>query len=624
MDNSEKTKTFSLPMLAALGVVYGDIGTSPLYAFKISLLTINSTDKSDIIGILSIIIWLLFLVISVKYILFILKADNQGEGGAFALLQLAKQQRKGILQKVITFAGIIGACLFYGDSVITPAISVLSALEGISIIDAGISHLVLPLAVLVIILLFSLQFKGTQLIGKLFGPIMLLWFSTLAILGIDNILRAPEILVAFNPWYALKFILQHQTMSFILLGAIVLTVTGAEALYADMGHFGKKAIARAWTMLVFPALILCYLGQGALLLVEPTALSNPFFHLAPSYLQFPLVILATLATIIASQAVISGAYSMTAQAIHLNYLPKMTIKHTSSEEKGQIYLPLINHFLAIMVLLLIVTFQSSESLAQAYGMAVTGSMLITTFLAFFVLVKRYQGLSRYGVTLSLSLFLVLDLFLFSANTLKIFEGGWLPILVAVVIYFIMHCWIKGRRLMMAELYKNPVSLRDFMQKVESDKPLTVSGCAIFLNSLYDSPPLALIKNLKYNSVIYEKNIFITLVSSDAPYILPIQRIALESITENSWQIRAQYGFKETVDLQELIDYLNGQYPEIGLFNGRVSYFLSQLLVLIAPHSKLFLAEKMLFSTMSKLSIRSTRFYNIPPDEVIEIGVQVEI
>lgn len=621
---SGENKNAYLTMLGVLGVVYGDIGTSPLYALKISLNNINSLNRYDILSIVSIMCWLLFIVISVKYILFILKADNQGEGGAFALLELATAKRKGKLKVFLLTLGLLGACLFYGDSMITPAISILSALEGIEVISPTVSHWVIPISIVIIIALFILQSRGTHTIGKVFGPIMFLWFLILTLLGLTNIIHDPSILEALNPYHAIRFIAHHELLSFILLSVIVLTVTGAEALYADMGHFNRKAIQRTWTFYVLPALIICYLGQGALLINHPEAIENPFYYLAPEILRIPLLILATFATIIASQAVLSGCFSLTAQAINLGYLPKMNVIYTSADVKGHVYIPMINRIVGACVIIIVLAFKNSDNLAHAYGIAVTGSMFITTFLAFFALLKRYHGIKKILLFTALTIFLIIDALLFSSNSLKFFEGGWLPIFIALFSFFLMHTWIKGQNLISQAMRKDNRLVQNYMLTLyESGNFTRVDRCAIYLTAFYNHVPVALLQNLKHNKVLHESNLFITLTSSNDPYVPLSKGINIVSLGHKDWLIEIKSGYKDMPNLPNIIAYMQGKFPDLELDKRPISFFLSRLQLIMKEH-QLNYFERNIFHTMMQMSVRSTRFYRLPPDEVIAISYQLEI
>jgi KUP system potassium uptake protein len=612
-------------LLGALGVVYGDIGTSPLYAMKVSLSGFAVLNPGHILGVLSLLFWLLMVVVSLKYVICILQADNRGEGGILALMELAISGLSGRKKWIYTIAGLIGASLFYGDSVITPAISVLSAIEGISVVSHRFDEWIVPLSLVVLAGLFAIQSRGTGAMGKLFGPIMLLWFLTLGVLGIWRIAETPEILRALNPIWAISFIGDAPWEVFLLLGAIVLAVTGAEALYVDMGHFGRPAIRRAWFGLVMPGLILSYFGQGALLLADPSAIKNPFFLMAPSWGLVPLVVLATLATIIASQAVISGAFSITRQAVQLGYWPRMVIQHTSASEEGQIYLPRVNGLLFVAVLVLVVGFGSSDRLAHAYGFAVTGTMLMTSVLAFLVLPKNSKGATRALWLALLSTFLVIDVLLFSSNALKLFEGGWLPLGIGLSILALMIAWKQGREKLHEALADGQQPLKEFMTSLEAYPPTRVPGTAIFMSMIVNTVPPALLHNLKHNKVLHEQALFLTVQSAGIPYVSTQERYQLERLGPSSWQAIATWGFKQDPHVPQLLEQMAKEHPELNLEPLQLSYFLSRQTVLVVRKLSLVSRwRRTLFAFMARNSSTSTRFFKIPPNRVVEMGMQQEI
>ncbi|MFJ1302915.1 potassium transporter Kup [Pseudomonadota bacterium AL_CKDN230030165-1A_HGKHYDSX7] len=611
-------------MLGALGVVYGDIGTSPLYTLRACLTGFADLEPAHILGVLSILFWLLMLVVSFKYVMLVLRADNRGEGGTLALLELAVRGRTGKLRWLLIVLGIFGAALFYGDSMITPAISVLSALEGIGIVSHTLDPWIVPMALIVLVALFVIQSRGTGAMGKLFGPVMGLWFLTLAVLGGWQIWQAPQILAALNPIWALRFIVELPLMSFLLLGAVVLALTGAEALYADMGHFGRPAIRRAWFAAVLPALTLCYFGQGALLLRDPTAIRNPFFLMAPEWGLVPLVVLATIATVVASQAVISGAYSVTRQAVQLGFWPRMQILHTSAIEKGQIYLPQVNALLLCAVLVLVVLFQDSESLAAAYGFAVTGTMLTTSVLAFAVLPRGCTGGKRVLWLVTLGVLLVVDILLFGANIFKIHEGGWLPLVVGIVVFTLMMTWRRGRHLLAEMQARDRQPVASFMEQLEAYPPARVQGTAIFMTMNPDHVPPALLHNLKHNKVLHEHVIFLTIKVADVPYIAAHERFVVEKISASSWTVVIHYGFKEDPDVPEALRLVAEAYPEIDLEPMRTSFYLSRQTVVAARRPALSGWRRAVFSFLARNSTRSTKFFKIPPNRVVEMGMQVEL
>ncbi|WP_169307392.1 potassium transporter Kup [Chitiniphilus eburneus] len=614
--------------LAALGVVYGDIGTSPLYTLKECLnghvpLPIV---PENVLGMLSMVFWGLMLVVSVKYVVLILRADNRGEGGVLALMALALREAGTGSRKALFFTalGIFGASLFYGDSIITPAISVLSALEGIGVVSHRLDPYIVPITIVVLIVLFVLQARGTASMGKLFGPVMLLWFVTLGLLGLYQVVQSPGVLAAINPIYALRFVVHHAWQAFVLLGAVVLALTGAEALYADMGHFGRPAIRRAWFGLVLPSLVLNYFGQGALLLANPKAIANPFFLLAPSWGVLPLVVLATVATVIASQAVISGAYSMTSQAIQLGFAPRMDIEHTSDTEIGQIYMPGITWFLLVAVIALVLLFRSSGNLASAYGFAVTCTMVMTTLLAFTVLGRRFAGIPRLGIFALLSVLLVIDLLLFSSNALKIHDGGWFPLLVGVIAFTLMMTWKRGRALLNDRLHQGELPLEGFVEMLESSPPQRVEGTAIFMTGSADRVPHALLHNLKHNKVLHEQVVLMTVENADIPYVATRERVAVRRLGETFYQIIATYGFKEEPSVPAILKLVKELQPELDLDPMQTSFFLSRETIVAAKYPEMSLWRRKIFALMNRNALRATSFFKIPPNRVVEMGMQVEL
>ncbi|MDN5841997.1 MAG: potassium transporter Kup [Alcaligenaceae bacterium] len=612
-------------LVGALGVVFGDIGTSPLYTMRVALSGAVRPDAQHILGVLSMLFWLLVGVASIKYVICILRADNRGEGGTLALMELAVRGRRGRARAWLVTLGLIGACLFYGDSMITPAISVLSAVEGIGIVSHTLDPWVIPISILVLLALFLLQSRGTGTVGRLFGPIMLVWFLVLGVLGAWRIIQVPEVIAAINPLWALRFIGDAPWETFVLLGALVLALTGAEALYADMGHFGRPAIRRAWFGLVAPALALCYFGQGALLLHDPSAIRSPFFLLAPPWALVPLVALATLATVIASQSVISGAFSVTRQAVQLGFWPRMVIQHTSIREEGQIYMPRVNWLLLGAVLVLIVSFGTSDSLAQAYGFAVTGTMLMTSLLSFAVLPRDSHGLRRFAWLVLVSTFLVVDVLLFSSNTLKMFEGGWLPLLVGLALLTLMVTWKQGRQTIHDNLSGDHQPLSDFMASIEQYPPTRVPGTAVFMSMLVGTVPPALLHNLKHNKVLHEQALFLTVESADVPYVRFDERYRLERISRSSWQAVARWGFKQEPNVPQLLEQIAQDYPELNLDPMQVSYFLSRQTVIVVRKQPGRLGwRRYLFAFMARNATRTTRFYQIPPNRVVEMGMQMEL
>ncbi len=611
-------------MMGALGVVYGDIGTSPLYTLRACLTGFADLEPSHILGVLSILFWLLMVVVSLKYVTLVLRADNQGEGGTLALLELAVRGRSGRMRMFLIILGIFGAALFYGDSMITPAISVLSAIEGIGVVSHTMDSWVVPAAIVVLVGLFAIQSHGTGAVGKLFGPVMGLWFGTLAVMGGWQIWQTPEVLAALNPMWGLRFIIEFPLMSFLLLGAVVLALTGAEALYADMGHFGRPAIRRAWFSMVLPSLTLCYLGQGALLLRDPTAIRNPFFLMAPEWGLVALVALATVATVVASQAVISGAFSVTRQAVQLGFWPRMQILHTSAIEKGQIYLPQVNALLLCAVLLLVLVFRNSENLAAAYGFAVTGTMLTTSVLAFAVLPRGSAGGRRLAWMVLLGILLLIDVLLFGANIFKIHEGGWMPLLVGVIVFTLMMTWRRGRQLLAELQARDRQPLKEFMEQLEAYPPARVPGTAIFMTMNSGNVPPALLHNLKHNKVLHDHVVFLSIRVADVPYIPDGGRFEVAQISPSSWQVIIHYGFKEDPDVPDALREVAEAYPEIDLEPMRTSFYLSRQTVVSAKRSAMSRWRRAVFAFLARNSTRSTKFFKIPPNRVVEMGMQVEL
>ncbi len=626
--NSHKNKNLLYLTIASIGMVFGDIGTSPLYALKESFSSAHGIPMStySVFGIISLLFWSMVIVVSIKYVLFILRADNNGEGGILALMALSlrsdKNNTNSSNSRWIFLFGIFGACMFYGDAIITPAISVLSAVEGLEIAAPSLSSYILPITFIILIFLFFIQKYGTDKIGKFFGPITLLWFIVLTLLGINQIILYPKILAAANPIYAFDFLTLHTREGFIVLGAVFLVLTGAEALYADMGHFGIKPIRRAWLFIVMPALMLNYFGQGALLILNPKAASNPFYNMVPDLLQIPIIILATLATTIASQAVISGAFSLTAQAIQLGYLPRMNILNTSKLKKGQIYIPVINWLLLLLVLILVFIFQSSENLAAAYGIAVATTMIITTMLAAVVMQKVWQWNHVY-VKIITCIFILIDLMFFSANAMKIFDGGWLPLVVGIFLSFIMLTWHKGKNLLKLRGAKQGVHLRDFLDVLIQRPPHRVDGIAIFLCADIQSVPVALLHNLKHNRVLHKNTFFVHLNTKDIPKVEEKDRFKLESLGNGLYIMDAEYGFMEKPDLLELLK-LSEQHLNFKFDIMDTSFFLARESVIPSNIPGMSIWREGIFSWMHRNAAKPSDFFHIPANRVVELGTKVEI
>ena len=611
--------------LAALGIVYGDIGTSPLYAAKEVFNPSHGIEFSaaNVIGGVSTILWALMFVVSLKYVLLIMRADNKGEGGIMALLALALASVKDRVGRgrALAIIGVFGAALFYGDGVITPAISVLSAVEGLEVAAPGLKPYVVPITVVVLIALFAFQRSGTATVGALFGPVMALWFGVLGTIGIVHVLKTPAILAAFNPWHAYHFLTLHGWASFLVLGAVCLAVTGAEALYADMGHFGKRAIRIGWFSLVFPALALNYLGQGALLIANPDAVSNPFYLMFPDWALYPMIGLATAATVIASQAVISGAYSITKQAVQLGFLPRTQIIQTSAKEIGQIYIPGINWSLLVCILAAVIGFGSSANLASAYGLAVSGTMLIDTLLTFFVI--RYTW--NYGLPLCLAAtgcFLIVDIAFLAANLAKMVEGGWFPLAMGAVVFTLMVTWRRGREILFERLKTSSIPLMPFLKSLFEEPPPRVAGTAIFLIGDPDAVPHALLHNLAHNKILHERIVFLTVVYRDEPWVPFDERVEVERLGHDCYRIRIHFGFMNVPDVPKALELC----AEHGLqFNTlETSFFVSREKLIPTHGDGMALWRERLFATMARNAGSIVDYFNIPSNRVIELGTQVEI
>jgi len=610
--------------LGAIGVVYGDIGTSVLYAVKEVFGSGHVPfTPANVFGILSIFFWTLTVIVSLKYVTLVLRADNAGEGGLVAMLALASQsvRDKPRLRKVLLLVGIFGTCLFYGDGVITPAISVLSAVEGLEVVSPAFKSAVIPLTLVILFGLFAVQKRGTAGIGKFFGPITLVWFASIAVLGLVHIADNPSILWALSPHHALRFIIGQPLVTFIILGAVVLCVTGGEALYADMGHFGRKPIRLAWFSIVMPALTLNYFGQGALLLQNPEAVKNPFYMMAPDWALLPLVGLATMATVIASQALISGAFSVTKQVIQLGYLPRLQINHTSIRDTGQIYIPFVNWGLFIAIVLAVVLFKSSSNLASAYGIAVTLDMLITTVLTFFVI--RFG----WGYPLSLCLaatgfFFVVDLAFFSSNLMKLLEGGWFPLLIGGAIFILMQTWKDGRNLLNDKLRADALDLKSFMEAVFVSPPVRVEGTAVFLTGTPGTVPNALLHNLKHNKVLHQNNLFVTLQSHEVPWVRIDERLTIEALGHNCWQVTLNYGFKNDPDVPGSLRALQAHGCDVDPMT--TSYFLSRDTVVPTFGDGMSFWREKLFAQMHRNASAAADFLKLPNNAVVELGSKIEI
>ena len=621
----ERTKqALGTLMLGALGVVYGDIGTSPLYTLQAAFNGEHAVAVShdNVLGVLSLVFWSLMIIVTLKYVLIIMRADNRGEGGIMALtalvLRVARNPRRRWL---LTSLGLFGASLFYGDSIITPAISVLSAVEGLEVATPMLKPYVVPVSICILVVLFVVQSRGTASVGAWFGPVMLLWFSTLAFSGCLNILRYPDVLDALNPYFALHFFSLNHWRAFFALGAVVLAVTGAEALYADMGHFGRRPIQFAWLGFVLPALVLNYLGQGAMLLHDPEAAKNPFYMQFPSWALYPMVALATAATVIASQAVITGAYSLTRQAMQLGFCPRMDVQHTSEHAIGQIYLPWINWVLLAAIIALVLGFESSTNLAAAYGIAVTGTMAITILLAFVV----FRRVWHWNLVLALvvaAFFLTIDLAYFSANALKLFQGGWFPVIVGMIVFTLLSTWRQGREILFSRMRPGVIPLEPFIQGISIHPPTRVPGTAVFLTTSQEGVPHALLHNLNHNKVLHDRVLLLTVVTDEVPRVPDSERIEIEPLDAGFYRMKVHYGFKDEPDIPEALELAAAQ--GLPFEPMETSYFLSRetLIPTVAPGMAMW--RDSLFAAMARNSSSATAYFKLPTNRVVELGTQIEI
>jgi len=610
--------------LGAIGVVYGDIGTSVLYAMKEVFGSGHVEFTPDnIYGILSIFFWTLTVIVSIKYVALVLRADNHGEGGLVAMLALASMAVKDrpVLRHRMLIVGIFGTCLFYGDGVITPAISVLSAVEGLEVVSPAFKKYVIPLTIIILFGLFAVQKRGTSGIGKFFGPITVVWFAAIAALGIYHIASHPEIMWALSPHYAVQFIINEPTVTFLILGAVVLCVTGGEALYADMGHFGKKPIRLAWFTVVMPSLTLNYFGQGALLLSEPEAVANPFFNMAPDWLLVPLVGLATAATVIASQALISGAFSVTKQVVQLGFLPRLQVLHTSVKDTGQIYIPFVNWGLFAVIVLAVMMFKSSSNLAAAYGIAVCTDMLITTVLTFFVIHYGWKY-PFWWCLAATSFFFTVDFVFWASNLLKLFEGGWFPLLIASVIMMLMLTWRDGRGILNEKRKEDALDLTSFLEAVFLSPPTRVEGTAVFLTSGKGAVPNAMLHNLKHNKVLHQQNLFVNVQNHEVPWIDDAERLQIKPLGNNCWQVEIHYGFKDDPDVPGALSHLKGMGCEVSPMT--TSYFLSRDSIVPTVGSGMSAWREKLFAQMHLNASSAADFLNLPSNSVVELGSKIEI
>lgn len=607
----------------SVGVVYGDIGTSPLYALRESLAHSKSsgaTFSADVLGIVSLLIWALFLIVTIKYVIFILRADNKGEGGTLALMALANQSLGGRATLVVAL-GLVGAALFAGDAIITPAISVLSAVEGLKIVTPFFEPYVVPITLVILFSLFMVQRSGTHRVARWFSPIMTLWFLTLAVLGIMHLGDAPEILNAFNPYHALRFLFSHGYLSFVVMGSVFLAVTGAEALYADMGHFGRKPIQFAWILLVLPSLVLNYLGQGAMLIGAPSTIENPFFLMAPDMLRLPLVVLATLAAVIASQATITGAYSLARQAIQLGLLPRLEIQHTSDQTEGQIYVPKVNTILLVGVLLLVVIFGSSSRLASAYGIAVTASMVVDSCLVFFIFWKLWRW-PLWVSSLVVSIFLVVEIAFFSSNLLKLFDGGYVPVLIGSAMVVIMWTWRRGSQILEGKTRRGSIPTTDLIRMLQKSRPTRVPGTAIFLTATSEVAPAALMHNLKHNKVLHERVLLVSVATENQPRVAPSKRCEIEKLSDDFTAIRMHFGFMESPRVPAALAELRKQGLKFDIMT--TSFFLGRRTLKTSSQSGMPDWQDKLYVSLSRQSANATDFFAIPSDRVVELGAQVTV
>ncbi|HJU08911.1 MAG TPA: potassium transporter Kup [Rhodanobacteraceae bacterium] len=611
--------------LGAIGVVFGDIGTSPLYTMgevfseKYGL----GVSQASVLGVLSLIFWALILVVTLKYVIFIMRADNKGEGGIMALMALAQRSARGEprLRWTIAVLAIFGAALFYGDGVITPAQTVLGAVEGVKVIEPSLARWVVPISVAILLLLFYVQKRGTAGIGAVFGPVMCVWFVVIALLGLHYIVREPQVLAALNPAHAARFFVSHGVIAFIALGGVVLAVTGCEALYADMGHFGARPIRMAWLIFVLPALLLNYFGQGALLLVDPSAVTNPFYLLAPRVLLVPMIVLAAIAAVIASQAVISGAFSMTRESIQLGYVPRMRIVHTSRMLSGQVFVPWINGMLLVLVVLAVIGFRSSENLGAAYGIAVTGTMVVTTLLALIVM-RRLWHWPLIAVGVIGTLFLVIDLSLFGANLIKVEHGGWFPLVLGLLVFVVMTTWRRGRELLLRELRQSGLPLESFIASIAEHPPQRVPGTAVFLTANISAVPHALLHSLKHYKVLHERNVILSVDTLDTPLAESHERIELHDLGHAFYALTLRFGFAEDQDVPGALAACSAQGLRFDMMD--TTFFLSRETIVASHRAGMAVWRDKLFALMARNALAATAFFRIPGNRLVELGTQVEI
>ncbi|HMQ79501.1 MAG TPA: potassium transporter Kup [Ignavibacteria bacterium] len=609
--------------MGALGVVYGDIGTSPLYALKECFSPAHGVTPThdNVLGVLSLVFWALIIVICIKYLIIVMRADNEGEGGILALMELVRPRKQGLGYMIIISLGLFGAALLYGDGIITPAISVLSAVEGLQIATPAFEHYVIPITIVILFLLFYFQKRGTSKVGQVFGPIMIIWFLSIAILGLGAIMKNPEVLHAVYPTYAFNFFLNNGFHGFVILGSVFLVVTGGEALYADMGHFGPRPIRFAWFLIVLPCLLMNYFGQGAMMLQNPVAAKNPFYFLAPDWALYPMVVISTLATVIASQALISGAFSITQQALQLGYLPRVRIIHTSQEERGQIYIPQLNWLLFFGTIMLVLSFKTSSNLAAAYGIAVTSTMVITTVLAFVAMTKLWKWSVPLAILISV-FFIVIDLAFWGANLLKLLHGGWVPLVLGVAVYFVMTTWNWGRKNLQRKIVEQTQPIEGFIDEVMSTRVVTTPGTAIYMSSNFKGTPPALIKNLKHNRILHKQIIVLSIIYQKVPRVNTEATIEILNPTEGFFRVVAYYGFMDNANIKEIIEILNRKNIQIKM--DRTTFFLGRELLVVKDKAGFSRFRKKMFTILSSNSQRATEFFDIPTDRVFEVGSQIEI
>ncbi len=625
LDGHAHASTAAL-VLAAVGIVFGDIGTSPLYALKECFSPEHGIPYSHgaVLGILSMIFWALLVVVTLKYVAFVLRADNNGEGGVLSLMALALRSARSDKRHyiVLLMLGALGACMLLGESVITPAISVLSAVEGLEVIQPDLKRYVIPITLVIVVALFMIQRYGTAAVGRFFGPIMVVWFTSLAGFGIASVMQNPEILAAVNPLYAAAFISEHTLQAYIVMGSVVLVVTGVEALYLDMGHFGRRPVRLAWLLVALPALMINYFGQGALMLSNPEAATNPFFLMLPDWALWPMIGMATVATVIASQAVISGAFSLANQGILLGFLPRMQILHTSDTERGQIYMPMVNWVLLVLVIFTVTQFKESGNLAAAYGISVTTTMLITTSLLAVVMSNEWK-MKTIVVVAMVTLFFVVDFSFWTANLIKVKDGGWYPLMLGAICFVMLTTWYKGRRLLRERVVSDSIRLPDFVQALLAHPPHRVEGTAVFLTAHIDFVPVALLHNLKHNRVLHERVLFLKLSIWDVPYVRDEERLTISELGGNCYVVRAVHGFKETPDINEVLALLEEQHG-LKLELSDTSFFLARDTVVPSNLPGMAIWRERLFAWMMQNAAKPSDFFKIPPNRVVELGTKIEI